>query len=211
MGNTMNVKKYIVVFLLISLTLFAFAATTGKISGRILDARTEQALAGANVIVEGTSYGAAADVEGYFTILNIPPGTYTVQASYVGYARLRQNNIVVKIDLNTKIDYSMTVEAFAGQEVVVTAERPIVRTDISGSQTNISSDEIAEMPVKSISEAVALQAGVSGLSIRGGKTDEMLYLVDGMSTNDQRSNTPYTSIPMSDVQQVQSQVCGFSG
>lgn len=206
----MNVKKYIVVFLLISLTLFAFAATTGKISGRILDASTEQALAGANVIVEGTSYGAAADVEGYFTILNIPPGIYTVQASYVGYARLRQNNIVVKIDLNTKIDFSMTVEAFAGQEVVVTAERPIVRTDISGSQTNISSDEITEMPVKSISEAVALQAGVSGLSIRGGKTDEMLYLVDGMSTNDQRSNTPYTSIPMSAVQEVQIQVGGFS-
>ena len=206
----MNVKKYIVAFLLISFTLFAFAATTGKISGRILDANTEEALAGANVIVEGTSYGAAADVEGYFTILNIPPGTYTVQASYVGYAKLSQSNIVVKIDLNTKVDFNMAVEAFAGQEVVVTAERPVVRTDISGSQTNISNDEISEMPVQSISEAVSLQAGVEGLSIRGGGSNEMLYLVDGMSTNDQRSNTPYTSIPMSAVQEVQIQVGGFS-
>jgi hypothetical protein len=204
----MNVKKYIVVLMLISFALFTFAATTGKISGRIIDAGTEQPLPGANVIVSGTSYGAAADLEGYYTILNVPPGVYSVEASYVGYARLKQSDVEVKIDLNTKLDFNMTVEAFKGQEVVVTAERPVVRTDISGSQTNISNDEISEMPVKSVSEAVSLQAGVEGLSVRGGDSDELLYLVDGMATNDQRSNTPYTSIPMSAVQEVQIQVGG---
>jgi hypothetical protein len=210
MGTNMNVKKYIVVLMLISFALFTFAATTGKISGRIIDAGTEQPLPGANVIVSGTSYGAAADLEGYYTILNVPPGVYSVEASYVGYARLKQSDVEVKIDLNTKLDFNMTVEAFKGQEVVVTAERPVVRTDISGSQTNISNDEISEMPVKSVSEAVSLQAGVEGLSVRGGDSDELLYLVDGMATNDQRSNTPYTSIPMSAVQEVQIQVGGFS-
>ncbi|MBN2781372.1 MAG: carboxypeptidase-like regulatory domain-containing protein [Candidatus Marinimicrobia bacterium] len=206
----MNFKKYMVAVLLVGIALFPYAATTGKISGRIIDKTTEQPLAGANIIVKGTSQGAAADIEGYYTILNVPPGTYTVSATYVGYAKVEQTDVIVKIDLNTKVDFDMAVEAFKGQEVVVTAQRPVVRTDISGSQTNISNDEINEMPVTSVSEAISLQAGVSGLEIRGGSSSELLYMVDGMSTNDQRSNTPYTSIPMSAVQEVQLQVGGFS-
>lgn len=206
----MNVKKYMAALLLIAFAVFSFAATTGKISGRVYDATTEEPLAGANVIINGTSLGAAADAEGYYTILNVPPATYSVTASYVGYASLEQEGVVVKIDLNTKVDFGMNVEAYKGQEVVVTAKRPVVRTDISGSQTNISNDEIQEMPVTSVTEAISLQAGVSGLEIRGGSSNEVLYMVDGMSTNDQRSNTPYTSIPMAAVQEVQLQVGGFS-
>ncbi|MDD3966500.1 MAG: TonB-dependent receptor [Candidatus Marinimicrobia bacterium] len=206
----MNLKKYTVALLLIVFAISAFAATTGKISGRVVDAVSGDPLAGANVIVSGTALGAATDTEGYYTILNVPPASYSVTATYVGYARLEQEEVIVKIDLNTKLDFNMTVEAYKGQEVVVTAKRPVVRTDISGSQTNISSDEIQEMPVTSVSEALSLQAGVSGLEIRGGAADEVLYMVDGMSTNDQRSNTPYTSIPMSSVQEVQLQVGGFS-
>ncbi len=206
----MKVKKIILCILLAGLFMFASAATTGKISGRVIDVDTKEPLAGANVLVAGTTLGAAADADGYFTILNVTPGTYTVTAIYVGYAKLVQNDIIVKIDLNTKVDFLMSVEAYKGEEVVVVAKRPIVRTDISSSQTNISKDEIKEMPVKSISEAVSLQAGVDGLSIRGGDTDEMTYLVDGMSTNDSRSNTPYTSMPISAVQEVQVQVGGFS-
>jgi hypothetical protein len=206
----MNFKKYMAIFVIAGLAIYSFAATTGKISGRIIDKETEEPLAGANVVVSGTMLGAAADIEGYYTILNVPPGTFSVIASYVGYARMEQGNVIVNIDLNTRVDFEMSVEAYRGQEVVVTAARPIVRTDISGSQTNISSDEISEMPVTSVSEVISLQAGVSGLEIRGGASDEMLYLVDGMATNDQRSNTPYTSIPMSAVQEVQIQVGGFS-
>jgi hypothetical protein len=206
----MNVKKYMAALLMIAFAVFTFAATTGKISGRIYDASTEEPLAGANIIVNGTSLGAAADAQGYYTILNVPPATYSVTATYVGYASMEQEEVVVKIDLNTRVDFPMTVEAYKGQEVVVTAERPVVRTDISGSQTNISNDEIGEMPVSSVSEAISLQAGVSGLEIRGGASNEVLYMVDGMATNDQRSNTPYTSIPMSSVQEVQLQVGGFS-
>lgn len=206
----MKARKIILCILLAGLFMFAHAATTGKISGRIIDANTKEPLAGANILVTGTTLGAAADDEGYFTILNIPPGEYTVTAIYVGYARTVQNNIQVKIDLNTKVDFAMSVEAFKGEEVVVVAKRPMVRTDISSSQTNISKDEIEEMPISSISQAVGLQAGVDGLSIRGGASDEVLYLVDGMATNDSRSNTPYTSMPLSAVQEVQVQVGGFS-
>ena len=206
----MNVKKYIVVLLAAVFAVFAFSATTGKITGRVTDSETEEPLAGANVIVQGTSIGASANAEGYYTILNIPPGSYTVAATYVGYARVEKQDVEVKIGLNTKVDFEMSVEAYEGQEVIVTAERPVVRTDISGSQTNISNDEMLEMPVQSVSEAISLQAGVSGLNIRGGSSDEVLYMVDGMPTNDQRSNIPYTTVPMSAVQEVQLQVGGFS-
>jgi hypothetical protein len=51
-------------------------AQTGKIAGKVTDSRTNEPVVGANVVVEGTTMGAATDFEGFFTILNIPPGTY---------------------------------------------------------------------------------------------------------------------------------------
>ena len=62
-----------------------FASTTGKISGQIKDSRTGEVLIGVNVIVDGTTLGAATDIDGKYTILNVPPGTYTVVASMVGF------------------------------------------------------------------------------------------------------------------------------
>ncbi|MFH1011500.1 MAG: carboxypeptidase-like regulatory domain-containing protein, partial [bacterium] len=54
-----------------------FAGTTGKIAGFVKDAASGEPLIGANILVEGTTLGASADVEGYFFIINVPPGTYT--------------------------------------------------------------------------------------------------------------------------------------
>ena len=62
-----------------------FGGTTGKIAGRVIDGETKEPLYGANIIVEGTMYGAAADIEGKFIILRIPPGVYTVRATMMGY------------------------------------------------------------------------------------------------------------------------------
>jgi hypothetical protein len=62
----------------------ALAGTTGKIAGEVKDAQTGEALAGANVVIEGTTSGAATNVDGYYAILNVPPGKYTVYASAIG-------------------------------------------------------------------------------------------------------------------------------
>ena len=69
-------KNILFVLLLLLLFNFAYTQTTGKISGRVVDISTEEALLGVNVILEGTNLGAATDLNGHFYILNISPGKY---------------------------------------------------------------------------------------------------------------------------------------
>ncbi len=79
-----------------------FAGTTGKISGYITDQETGEPIVGANVIIEGTYLGASADLDGYYSISNIPPGEYRVIFSAVGYQKIIVEKVLVKIDLNYK-------------------------------------------------------------------------------------------------------------
>ncbi len=81
------------------------AGTTGKISGSIKDISTGEPLIGANIIVDGTTLGAAADSKGRFVILNIPPGVYTVRGSMIGYTPVIYSEVKVSADFTTKLDF----------------------------------------------------------------------------------------------------------
>ena len=70
---------------LVLLTAVAFSGTTGKIAGTVRDARTGEPLPSVNVVIDGTTLGAATNPDGYFAIINIPPGRYKVTAALVGY------------------------------------------------------------------------------------------------------------------------------
>ena len=63
-------------------------AQTGTLAGMVNDATTGEALAGANVVVDGTGLGAAADAGGSYLIENVPAGTHTITASVIGYQSL---------------------------------------------------------------------------------------------------------------------------
>ncbi|MDZ7378271.1 MAG: TonB-dependent receptor, partial [candidate division KSB1 bacterium] len=202
-----------VFFVLIACGLAAgllYGGTTGKIAGRVVDAETGAPLPGVNVIIEGTRIGAATDVNGYYVILNVPPGTYALQASMIGYARVTATNVVVNVDLTTTVDFRLKAEVLTMEQVVVEAERPIVPKDVSASQVNVESRVIASLPVQELSQVVGLQAGVRGLVIRGGDARQAAVLMDGLSLNDERSNTPYTTVPLSAVKEVQIQTGGFN-
>jgi len=67
----------------------------GKIRGRVIDKQSKEPLVGANVVIVGTTYGAASGLEGEFDILNVPVGTFAVKGSYVGYAALTIEKCVV--------------------------------------------------------------------------------------------------------------------
>ncbi len=193
----------------------AMAGVTGKITGTVKDAETGEVLPGVNVILQGTSRGAATDVSGQYTILNIPPGRYTLKVSYIGYADFSVRNIIVNIDQTTTIDFALKAEVIAGEEVTVVATRPVVDKDVSSSQTNVTARQIDNIPAaKNINDVVSLQAGIvqgeDGAIIRGGGADQTAFVVDGFTQRDERTNLPFTQVSLSSVDAIQIQTGGFN-
>jgi len=186
-------------------------AQSGKISGLVKDASTGEELIGANVLIEGTTIGAATNVSGFFVILNVKPGTYNLKASMVGYAPSVYKDIRVNIDQTTEVNFNLTSNTFQTDEVVVIATTPIVQKDVSSSRVNLNVDEIENLPTTSISGVIGLQAGVrSGLEIRGGAADQTAFVVNGATLRDERDNSPFTGISYSAIDQIQIQTGGFN-
>ncbi len=190
------------------------AGTTGKISGLIIDSRTKEPLVGVSVMLTGTNIGASTDVEGYYVILNVQPGTYTVKASYIGYSPATITKVRVNIDQTTNLDIALNEEAVLAGEVIVVAQQPVVQKDVASSRVNLNVEEIENLPVASVASVIGLQAGVvtgaSGPVIRGGGADQTAFVVNGMTLRDERDNTPYTGISFTAVKEIQVQTGGFN-
>ena len=182
---------------------------TGKVSGKITDSITNEPLIGVNVMLVGTTLGSATDQDGFYHILNVPPNRYELKASMIGYGEKIITDVRVEIDLTAFIDISLSEKVIESEMVVVEANQQLVKVDVASSQKSISSEEIAEMPVSSVSEVVGLSAGVSGLSVRGGSFNETQFMVDGLVLNDERTSEPTTGIPLSAIQDISLQTGGF--
>jgi hypothetical protein len=222
----MKVKKSKIVFwaLMIAFQIFflrteLFAGDTGKISGKIVDAATGEALAGANIGVRGTSLGAAADVDGDFYILNIPPGTYSLEASMIGYKTEIKTEVRVSVDRSIRVDFELSTAILEGETVTVIAEREIVRKDVSSTQINLTGVEIQSQPLTSTTEILTLLPGItasqsalggSGISIRGGGIDETDFQLDEISLRDQLTDVSFLTVPKSSIAEIQILSGGFS-
>ncbi len=163
-----------------------FAGSSGKIAGRVRDAATGEPIVGASVVVEGTATGASTNVDGDFVILNVPPGTYAVAVSGVGLQKKRFTNVRVNVDFTTRLDVEMVSEAIALETIEVRAEAPMIRRDLTSSHTVIDADVIQALPVESVNQILTLQAGITqgaggDLHIRGGRSNEIQYAVNGVS------------------------------
>jgi hypothetical protein len=205
----MKSVRYVLSILLLFSASIAWAQT-GKIAGKVVDARTGEAIVGANVVVEGTQTGAASNYEGFFTILSVPPGTYRVKASVLGYTPSTQIDVRVNINQTTQLEFKMNEQAIQAQEVVIVATRPVVERDVAASRANITAREVENLPVSQVSSVIGLEAGVQGLTIRGGGSEQTAFMADGLTMRDERNNQPYTAISLLAVQEFQIQTGGFS-
>lgn len=211
------IRKFIPVWLLVfGYSAILLAGTTGKIAGRVTEAGTGDPLPGVNVLVssEGAGVvntGAATDLEGFYVVLNLQPGTYTVTASFVGYTEVTYKNVRVYIDRTTNIDFTLREELVEGDVIEVVAEREMIKKDVSTSVFTADLEQVESMPVTSVENVVELQAGVTeGLSIRNAGADELLYQVDGVTMRDPRTNQPVTGIPLSSIQEISLERGGFN-
>jgi hypothetical protein len=185
-----------------------YGGTSGKISGKVTDATTKEALVGVNVLVSGTTMGASTDIDGNYVILNVRPGTYTLVFSMIGYQRAEVQDVGVNIDLTTTINMELNETAVQGQTVVVTAERrPLVQKDMTSSLSTVTANQIQALPVDNFQQVLRLDAGIvlsSGqITIRGGRPGEVAYWVDGVAATDVYNNSMALSVENSSIQELQ--------
>ena len=114
----------------------AFAGETGKIAGQVLD-EAGQPLLQASVVITGQALGAASDANGYYVILNVPVGFYTVEASMIGYRAVSVTDVRVEPDRTARVDFRLTASAIDVPGVTVRAEKPMVSKDIVGARYSL--------------------------------------------------------------------------
>ena len=89
----------------------------------VIDKVSSEPMIGANVIVLGTSLGAISDFDGNYSILSVPPGTYNIQVSFMGYRKVTFSDVRVFIDQTTRVDVPLEPQAIEVNEIVVVAEK----------------------------------------------------------------------------------------
>mgnify|MGYP000471755484 CR=1 FL=1 len=161
----------------------------GEITGSVFDAVTKQPLVGANVFILGTTYGAATDVNGRYSIKNIPAEMYQVRASVIGYTQRVKTDIMVQPGKLTQLDFELTPQVIEFENVIVTADYFGKNILEPTSVRNFSFEELRRSPggfedvirALSVLPGVAqADAGRNDLIVRGGAPSENLYLVDGI-------------------------------
>ncbi len=198
-----------ILLLILCTSMSLYGGTTGKIAGVVTDGESKTPLPGANIIIEGTMMGAATDMEGNYYIINVPPGTYTVKASMMGYTSMIVQEVRVKINLTTTLNFELKPTVLEmGNEVTIVAERPLIQKDITSSRSIIGTQEIKEMPVENFFQVLELQAGVvqgsgGAMHVRGGRSNEVTYLVDGISVTDPYSSSMAVSVENSAIQELE--------
>ncbi len=213
------ITTLILLLSVLSASLFAQSGrVTGKLEGVIVDGDTGEPLVGVNIVLANTLLGATTDADGYYIILNIPAGTYDVEYTYVGYASKLVKGAVISPDQRTKINMKLQVEAVQGEVVEVVAERPIIQRDQTGNVVEISSDQIKRKPVTTFTGIIQNQAGAvttnagqsGGIHIRGGRSNELVYYIDGVNTNDPASSGRGTTVDINAIEQLKIVTGGFN-
>jgi hypothetical protein len=158
--------------------------TTGKLEGSVTD-QAGVPLANAQVFVVGTSFGAVTNDKGYFFINNVPVGSYTIRAQFIGYAPSEQRDTRVFGGQTITVNVRLTPSAIQVGTISVTASNPIVPRDQVTSKSIISGADINKLPIDDVRNIISVQPGVvesgsdNGLVIRGGRPGEANVYIDG--------------------------------
>ncbi len=213
----MRLKRSLFLYLSLSIMISGLLlAASGKIAGKVIDKDTGEPLPFANVFVEGTTMGAATDLEGNYTILNVKPGVYSLTASIVGYQKQTITDVRVNIDFTTRVNFELSTGSIDLPAVVVQGERnPLIRQDNTNPTVAINAETIEELPVDQISDVIRLQAGVAvgndgELHFRGGYGNEVAYTLNGVALNDPYGNRSSIGLATNAVQEISVSTGTFS-
>ncbi len=187
--------------ILVALILFsgvAYAQDSSKVAtvfGKLTDAADGSELIGVNVIIKGTTTGVATNVNGEY-VLKIKPGEYNIEFTYIGYETVLYTGVKLTAGENKRMDVQMHASTVTfGKDVVVVGEKPLVDTEVPKTVSTIDRDKLEVQPVRQIQSIINTQAGVinspSGVHIRGGRTYETGFMIDGVNAKDPLAGTGF--------------------
>jgi outer membrane receptor protein involved in Fe transport len=184
------------ILLLFSGMMFGQSPENGTLRGVIKDAENHEPLIGVNILVMGTYLGASTDEDGFYLIQDIKPGEYTLEVSYIGYKVIKKTGVKIEAGKTATINLDMESTALAlGQDIVVIGEKPLIELDETNTARTVTSHDIANQVVEDVKDVVATQVGVvkqdDEIHIRGGRTYEAQYMLDGISVQDPLSGTGF--------------------
>jgi len=193
---------WIALVLAIALILPALClAGAGKIAGTIRDAKDDSPLIGVNVLVVGgdVTTGAATDLQGMYTVINVPPGTYTVTISCMGFTSVVQHNVLVRSDQTTTVNMPLEATTIEGKEYFIEWKRPPVQIDVTGTESHFGMDQIAAVPIQDLSQLLTTLPGFhtdaeGEIHVRGGRSNEVLAVIDGMAQKDRIASGGQTEL-----------------
>lgn len=200
------IRKFFMIALAVLLFSSLAFSQTGKLSGKVTDRETGDALPGANVNLVGTNLGAASDVNGNFVVLSVPVGSYTVRATFIGYRNVNIEDVRVNSQLTTSLKFELPAEAVEVSEITIIAERPLVNKNATNAVRIQGYEEMKNLPLRGVMAAVALQPGIivynDKIYIRGGRENDVGYYLEGANVRDRRGqdgalggSNPVTVIP----------------
>jgi len=210
--------KRICLILFLTMPSLLYGATTGKIMGRITDVKTGETLPLVNVSLEGTTIGAVTNKDGYYFIINIPPGVYNVKVQMMGYTTFVKKGINVDVGKTVFLNFELEKTVLEMKNVVtVRARRPLIEPGTTHSSRVYASREIKKIPrAYSVLRLLETQPEVvkdftlEEYHMRGGRGGEILYLVDGIPVNDRFvGGSAAIDIPIFEVKQVEILKGGF--
>ncbi len=168
----------------------ASAQQDGSVYGFVTDSSNGEALIGANVFINELGLGMATDINGYYVLQGITPGTHEILVSYVGYEILSERIEIVDGDA-LKLDLVLREEIVSIGEVEVTAEKLKRKNNIQPSTVNLSPRMLRSAPalaepdlfrtIQALPGVLTTSEFSTGLVIRGGNTDQNLILLDGVT------------------------------
>ncbi|MBP1653543.1 MAG: TonB-dependent receptor, partial [Bacteroidetes bacterium] len=203
-----------VIVLITAMAGTGLAQTTGKIRGRVVDLETREVLVGANVILENTTLGAVAGVDGEYIILNVPPGLYSVRAAYVGYRTTTIRDVRVTVGLTTEAQFELKSEAVEVAGIEIIAQAPLINKNATNTVNIARAENIERLPVRTVAEIFSLAPGVvqqgGSFYVRGGRSEETAYYIDGVLVNNPMNGALNINIINNAVEEVQTQIGGMT-
>ncbi|NBY30889.1 MAG: hypothetical protein EBQ67_08755 [Sphingobacteriia bacterium] len=172
------------------------SGSTGTLSGKVTDADDKLPLIGVNVVIKGSSLGSSSNLDGLYSIARIPAGQYQVEVSYLGYEKKIYTGVRIEGGKAASLNIVLRRSAVTmDQEVVVVGDKPLIDLEQTKTEQRVGQESIEAAPTRSVQSVLNTQAGVmlnpEGLSIRGGRTYETAFMIDGASATDPLAGTGF--------------------